>query len=127
MKEGIHPNYAAATIVCACGHSVTTRSTKPTIKLEICSNCHPFFTGTQKLVDSAGRVERFEKRFAKTAGETVKKAASTAKAAKGQSLVNPAKKAAKVMSTTPIVVPKKPGAKTADKLDKTAKPAEKPA
>jgi large subunit ribosomal protein L31 len=132
MKEGIHPDYVAATIVCACGNTVQTRSTKQSIRLEICSKCHPFFTGTQKLIDSAGRVERFEKRFAKTAGETVKKTAPVSKAAKGQSLVNPAKKTAKVLSTTPIVKPKKPGEKFSDKgaaktAEKSAKPADKPA
>ncbi len=109
MKEGIHPNYVATTIVCACGNTLQSRSTRPSIKLDICSNCHPFFTGNQKLVDSAGRVERFEKRFAKTAGETVKKAESTAKNAKGQKLVNPKKTLAKIMSTTPIKIPVKPG------------------
>jgi large subunit ribosomal protein L31 len=63
MKEGIHPNYVEATVSCACGYTFKTRSTKPVIKLEICSNCHPFFTGKQKLVDTAGRVERFRKKF----------------------------------------------------------------
>lgn len=63
MREGIHPNYVEATVTCACGYSFKTRSTKPVIKLDICSNCHPFFTGRQKLVDSAGRVERFRKKF----------------------------------------------------------------
>lgn len=63
MKEKIHPEYKDATIVCVCGNIVKTRSTKPEIKVEICSNCHPFFTGKQKLVDSAGRVERFKKKY----------------------------------------------------------------
>lgn len=63
MKEGIHPNYLETTITCACGNSITTRSTKEDIKIEICSACHPFFTGKQKLVDSAGRVDRFLKRY----------------------------------------------------------------
>ena len=74
MKEGIHPQYVDCTVSCACGYSFKTRSTKPVLKLEICSNCHPFFTGKQKLVDSAGRVERFQKRFAKTEGKTIKRA-----------------------------------------------------
>ena len=74
MREGIHPKYEEATVTCACGYTFKTRATKPVIKLEMCSNCHPFFTGKQKLVDSAGRVERFQKRFAKTEGKTVKKA-----------------------------------------------------
>ena len=106
MKEGIHPNYVLSTIVCACGNSLQSRSTRASIKLEICSNCHPFFTGNQKLIDSAGRVERFEKRFAKTSGETVKKE-TTDKKAKGQRLVNPKKTLAKIMSTEPIKIPVK--------------------
>lgn len=73
MREGIHPEYVDSTVTCACGYTFKTRSTKPIIRLEICSNCHPFFTGKQKLMDSAGRVERFQKRFAKTDGKTVVK------------------------------------------------------
>lgn len=73
MREGIHPEYVDATVTCVCGYSFKTRSTKPTIKLEICSHCHPFFTGKQKLVDSAGRVERFQKRYRKTEGKTVRR------------------------------------------------------
>jgi large subunit ribosomal protein L31 len=65
MKEKIHPEYKEATIVCVCGNIVKTRSTKPEIKVEICSNCHPYFTGKQKLVDSAGRVEKFKKKYGK--------------------------------------------------------------
>jgi large subunit ribosomal protein L31 len=63
MKEGIHPEYKKSLITCACGHVVETRSTAGNIHVEICSNCHPFFTGKQKLVDSAGRVERFKKKY----------------------------------------------------------------
>jgi large subunit ribosomal protein L31 len=77
MKEGIHPKYVTATVNCACGYSFQTRSTKPLIHLEICSHCHPFFTGKQKLVDSAGIVERFSKRYEKTAGKTVRVKART--------------------------------------------------
>lgn len=65
MKQGIHPKYDKAVITCACGNVIETRSTKPEIRVEICSKCHPFFTGKQKLVDSAGRVERFHKKFGK--------------------------------------------------------------
>ncbi|MFC1501252.1 50S ribosomal protein L31 [Elusimicrobiota bacterium] len=74
MKEGIHPKYVDCTVSCACGYTFKTRSTKPELKLEICSHCHPFFTGKQKLIDTAGRVEKFQKRFSKTGGKTVKKA-----------------------------------------------------
>lgn len=63
MKQGIHPNYEKSTITCACGEVIETRSTKGNIKVEICSKCHPFFTGRQKLVDTGGRVDRFKKRF----------------------------------------------------------------
>jgi large subunit ribosomal protein L31 len=63
MKPKIHPNYVDCTVVCACGETFTTRSTKPAIKVEICSQCHPFYTGTQKIVDTEGRVERFIKRW----------------------------------------------------------------
>ena len=63
MKQGIHPNYVDCTITCACGNVIKTRSTKPEIHVEVCSKCHPFYTGKQKLVDTGGRVERFNKRF----------------------------------------------------------------
>ena len=65
MKEKIHPKYNDTTITCLCGNVVHTRSTKQAIRVEICSSCHPFFTGKQKFVDSAGRVEKFQKRYAK--------------------------------------------------------------
>ncbi len=63
MKEGIHPKYQEVTVKCLCGNTFQTRSTKPEISTEICSACHPFFTGKQKLIDTAGRVERFKKRY----------------------------------------------------------------
>ena len=79
VKEKIHPAYNEIRVMCACGNTFTTRSThKGDIHLEICSNCHPFFTGKQKLVDTAGRVERFRRKYAKSdeaksAGATVAK------------------------------------------------------
>ena len=63
VKQGIHPKYHVVEVRCACGNTFKTRSTKPELHLEICSNCHPFFTGRQKLIDTEGRVERFTKRF----------------------------------------------------------------
>jgi large subunit ribosomal protein L31 len=63
MKANIHPNYVDAVVKCACGETFRTRSTKAEIHLEICSKCHPFFTGKQKLVDTAGRVERFQRKY----------------------------------------------------------------
>ncbi len=82
MKEGIHPKYVETTVTCGCGETFITRSTKSKIAVEVCSKCHPFYTGKQKFVDSAGRVERFKQKFswtenstqndttAKTAGDT---------------------------------------------------------
>jgi large subunit ribosomal protein L31 len=71
MKEGIHPDYHPVTVHCACGNTFQTRSTYKgnLIRVEICSNCHPFFTGKQKLVDTAGRVERFQKKYADKAAK----------------------------------------------------------
>jgi large subunit ribosomal protein L31 len=66
MKEKIHPSYVDANVHCACGNSWLTRATKPDIHVDICSNCHPFFTGQQRIVDTAGRVERFTKRLEKS-------------------------------------------------------------
>jgi large subunit ribosomal protein L31 len=68
MKKGIHPDYTETTITCVCGNVIPTRSTKKDIKVEICSQCHPFMTGKQKIVDTAGRVDRFMKKYAKAEG-----------------------------------------------------------
>lgn len=65
MKAEIHPKYHQVNVHCACGETWTTGSTKTDLRIEICSKCHPFFTGKQKLIDSAGRVDRFQKRYAK--------------------------------------------------------------
>jgi large subunit ribosomal protein L31 len=63
VKAGIHPEYVDTTITCACGEVIHTRSTKPEIRVEVCSKCHPFYTGKQKLMDTAGRVERFQRKY----------------------------------------------------------------
>ena len=63
MKKGVHPEYYETTVTCACGEVIHTRSTKKNIRVEICSKCHPFYTGKQKFVDSAGRVEKFKKKY----------------------------------------------------------------
>ncbi len=76
MKEKIHPEYFEVTAHCACGNTFKTRSTKNELRLEICSECHPFFTGKAKLVDTEGRVERFQKRYAGKVASTPKKAAA---------------------------------------------------
>ena len=85
MKHDIHPEYEDAVIRCACGNSWTTRSTRVEMHVEVCSNCHPFFTGEQRIVDTAGRVERFRRRYAKaeqrreqTPGEAQEPAEATA-------------------------------------------------
>lgn len=82
MKEGIHPNYKDVEVRCACGTTFKTRSTKPELHLEICSACHPFFTGRQKLIDTEGRVERFTKKYGVQTSEQRKTAAKAVKAAK---------------------------------------------
>jgi large subunit ribosomal protein L31 len=78
MKEGLHPEYKPATVLCACGHEIVTRSTRGDFHIEICSACHPFFTGKQKIMDTAGRIERFKTRYAATPGapEPAKKVAA---------------------------------------------------
>ena len=113
MKKDIHPKYEEATVTCVCGNTFKTRSTLKEIKVEICSACHPFFTGTQKLVDSAGRVERFMKKYGKdyAAAEEESKAKAEAK---------PVKKPAKEPKAEA-----KPDAAPAEKKAPKAAPAEK--
>ncbi|MBN2192367.1 MAG: 50S ribosomal protein L31 [Polyangiaceae bacterium] len=67
MKQGIHPNYRVVTTTCACGNTFVTRSTAKELSVDVCSQCHPFFTGKQRLVDAAGRIDRFRKKYARTA------------------------------------------------------------
>jgi len=81
MKKDIHPKYEEATVHCSCGNTFTTRSTKPELRIELCSQCHPFYTGKQKLVDSGGRVERFKRRFDKKAEPAKAEVVEPAKAA----------------------------------------------
>ena len=75
-KKGIHPVYKAVTITCACGNKVETHSTRSSFSVEICSNCHPFYTGKQKFVDAAGRIERFNKKYGKSKPPTTPAASS---------------------------------------------------
>lgn len=82
MKPGIHPKYQEVEVRCACGNTFKTRSTKSELHLEICNQCHPFFTGRQKLIDTEGRIERFTKRFGTQSAAVRKKAAAAAKASK---------------------------------------------
>jgi large subunit ribosomal protein L31 len=72
MKADIHPEYVEATVRCSCGNTFTTRSTKPSLHVELCSECHPFFTGKQKLVDTGGRIEKFERRYGRRAARSKK-------------------------------------------------------
>ena len=95
MKENLHPTYEFVEAVCACGNKFMTRSTAKTLKLDICSACHPFFTGKQKLLDTEGMVEKFNKRYAKTEGKTlVRKPKTEVKAKAKLKKAAPAKKAA---------------------------------
>ena len=82
MKPGIHPKYQEVEVRCACGNTFKTRSTKPELHLEICNQCHPFFTGRQKLIDTEGRVERFTKRFGAQSAEARRAATKATKATK---------------------------------------------
>ena len=110
MKTDIHPNYVDATIVCSCGNTVQTRSTKEDIHVEICSNCHPFYTGKQKLMDTGGRLARFQAKV-ETAGDGT--------ATKGK------KKKANVRTFTPAVDPKALAAKQARAEAKALEEAKK--
>jgi large subunit ribosomal protein L31 len=78
MKDGIHPKYQDCTVTCGCGNSFQTRSTKPKIVVEVCSKCHPFYTGTVKFVDAAGRVDKFNKKFLGKYGKAKKETAEAA-------------------------------------------------
>ena len=99
MRTGIHPDYVECKVTCSCGETFTTRSTKPELHVELCSKCHPFFTGTQKLVDSGGRVQRFADKFGNAAAAVAEKEAAARearlKAAEAAALAARAEKAKK--------------------------------
>lgn len=80
MRTGIHPDYVECKVICSCGETFQTRSTKPELHVELCSKCHPFFTGTQKLVDSGGRVQRFADKFGNAAAAVAEKEAAAREA-----------------------------------------------
>ncbi|MDD5666115.1 MAG: 50S ribosomal protein L31 [Actinomycetota bacterium] len=84
MKKGIHPDYVEATVTCSCGNTFKTRSTKPELRVEICSQCHPFYSGKQKLVDTGGRVERFERRYGKARPQRRKSAEEKSRKSEAQ-------------------------------------------
>lgn len=114
MKEKIHPKYELVDVVCACGAKFQTRSTAKTLKLDICSECHPFFTGKQKMLDIEGRVDKFNKKFAKTEGKVVARKAKTE--VKAQAKI---KKPVKIKNVV-IEEVKKPARKAAKKEEKAA-------
>ena len=90
MKPGIHPDYKPAKVVCACGNVIETRSTRGDFHIEICANCHPFFTGKQKIMDTAGRIERFKTRYAAPAAQPKAEAKPEPKKAKAEAPAEPA-------------------------------------
>jgi len=90
MKQDIHPGYTIATVHCSCGNTFQTRSTRSELRVEICSNCHPFYTGKQKLIDAGGRVERFQRRYAKQQEQSTARAAERERAAPEPSRSRPA-------------------------------------
>jgi len=94
MKQDIHPEYKIATVHCSCGNTFQTRSTKSDLRVEICSNCHPFYTGKQKLIDAGGRVERFQRRYAKQQEESTARGAERARAAPAAPPARPASRPA---------------------------------
>ena len=102
MKEGIHPEYPPARVTCACGNSFVTRSTRGDFQVDVCSNCHPFYTGTQKLLDTAGRVDRFRKRYEQKVQPGAAKKAAAPKAAAAPA----AETAAKAPAAEPAEAPK---------------------
>ena len=132
MRKGIHPKYEEATVTCICGNTFVTRSTVKEINVEICSACHPFFTGTQKLVDSAGRIERFMKKYGKDylPGEEEAKGKAEAKPVE-KAEAEAAPEAAKVeepkAEETAPEAPKADAAPAEEKPVADAAPAEKPA
>ncbi len=122
MRKDIHPKYEEATVKCVCGNTFTTRSTVKEIEVEICSACHPFFTGTQKLVDSAGRIERFMKKYGKDylPGEEEAKGKAEVKA----EVKAEAKPAEEKAPEKPAEEPKAEKPAEAPKAEKPAEPAE---
>ena len=116
MKEKLHPTYEFVEVTCACGNKFLTRSTAKNLKLDICSACHPFFTGKQKLLDTEGMVEKFNKRFAKTEGKTMVRKPKTEVKAKAKLKKPVAKKAAVKKPAA-----KKVAAKTEKKAEAKAK------
>jgi|SRR3989339_368031 len=119
MREGIHPKYVECKVSCACGNSFVTMSTKSEIKLDICSKCHPYFTGKQKLIDTAGRVDKFVSKYSKTGGKAVTR--------KPKEVLMKIKPLKKIKKAVPKLIPKKDFGKKleAKKERKSSEKAEK--
>lgn len=109
MRKGIHPDYVESTVTCSCGESFKTRSTKSELHIELCSKCHPFYTGTQKLVDSGGRVQRFADKFGATATNVLEREAAERDARR------------KAHEEAALVAREARAAKDAEKAEKSAK------
>lgn len=124
MKTDIHPDYVDCTVTCSCGNTFTTRATVPEMRVELCSECHPFFTGKQKLVDTGGRVERFNKRYStvesplerKAKKQAERKARAEAEAAEAaqRKARREAEGQAAAVAPAPEAEPEAPAAETAD-------------
>ncbi|MBP3894004.1 MAG: 50S ribosomal protein L31 [Atopobiaceae bacterium] len=125
MKQGIHPNYVECTVRCTCGNTWKTHSTKSEIVVDLCDKCHPFYTGTQKLVDTGGRVQRFSDKFGAAAAARLEAAnkAKAAKAAKAAQLEAERKAKAEAKAAAKA----KRAAEFAKKAEAEAKPVEEPA
>ena len=120
MREGIHPKYKELEARCACGNTFKTRSTKAELRLEICSACHPFFTGRQKLVDTEGRIERFTKKYGvQTSAQRIK----AAKAAKAKKPATKTKKVKRKSISTKSTAARKTTSTATKKTTKSKKPA----
>jgi len=125
MKPKIHPKYVESTITCACGNVVKTRSTKPKMNVDLCSACHPFFTGKQKLVDTAGRVEKFRRKYGDVVPAKPAKVAKVAKPAAAPKPPKPpkarkpkaAKPAADAKPAAPVAEPTAPAAEPETKTE----------
>jgi large subunit ribosomal protein L31 len=126
MKQAIHPQYKAAKVVCNCGNVIETRSTRGDFHIEICSNCHPFFTGKQKILDTAGRIEKFKTRYAATSGKEEPKRAPVPAPAAAKKVEAPkenrAAKRAKAGKTRPRTEAPPPAAEAAPAAPAAAEP-----
>ena len=118
MKKDIHPKYGPATVTCGCGNTWETQSTKPEIRVEVCSKCHPFYTGTQKFVDTAGRVEKFQRKYRWTEEGAAKHAESASRKAAPKKVKAPRKKAADAARSIGLAATTSPhGPRSAGKAD----------